>query len=378
MKSFRFFESLENKARYIVLSAALLLALLIPAIASAAQLTERSIELSSSSKEATNVTYSVNFTADGAAGAFVVDFCSNSPTIGLACTAPTGFSLSGVTSSDTVSALDANTVRVTKVMTASEDITVDLNGITNPTNAGPLYARIVTYNTAANADAYVSLNADSDANVVDYGGAAISITNSIGVSAAVLETMTFCVSGSAININCTNVTAPTLALGETVGDSVALVPTAVSTGTVYTQISTNAVGGAVIRLKSSALGCGGLMRAGAPTACDITPALDDGISAGDAKFGVRTSAATDTNGANAAGILQPVTGSNYNNSTYALNYTVGDASGVTSVFGDPFLDTNNAPANNKNMALTFGASASNSTPAGLYSADISLIATGRF
>lgn len=52
--------------------------------------------------------------------------------------------------------------------------------------------------------------------------------------------------------------------------------------------------------------------------------------------------------------------------------------GVTSPFGDRFLETAEAPANNKNMALTFGVAASNNTPAGNYSADLSLIAVGTF
>lgn len=63
-----------------------------------------------------------------------------------------------------------------------------------------------------------------------------------------------------------------------------------------------------------------------------------------------------------------------------MNFTTGanPASGVTSTYGDQFLTTSGAPALNKNMTLTFGASAANNTPAGSYSADLSLIATGKF
>jgi hypothetical protein len=61
-----------------------------------------------------------------------------------------------------------------------------------------------------------------------------------------------------------------------------------------------------------------------------------------------------------------------------MGYVSGDATGVTSTYGDPILDTAGAPVNNMGMPLTFGASAANDTAAGLYSADLSLIATGKF
>lgn len=371
--------SFNRQAGIVAMVVALLLATVMPALVSAEQVTERSIELSNSSVSATNVTYSVNFTSVGAAGAFVVDFCSNSPVIGEACTAPGGFVATAAASTTSgftgVADLDTNTIRVTGTIGATTAVSVDVTGITNPSAAGPLYARIVTFDTEAHADAYTS--AIPGADKVDEGGVAMSITPTVGVSGAVLESMTFCVSKTAPTANCGGVDAPVLALGETVGSTVALVPTAVSTGVINTQISTNASGGVVVRLKSNAIGCGGLLRAGAPSACDILPALTGGIAANEAKFGVKTATSTDT-GTDPNGTYQPVSGSGYNSTTYALNYASNNATGVTSTFGDPFLDTADAPANNKNMALTFGASVTNSTPAGLYSADISLIATGKF
>lgn len=381
---------LDKRAGYFAAALALVAAVIVPVLVSAAQLTERSIELSSSSKAATGVQYTVNFTVENDAGAFVVDFCSNSPVIGQDCTAPAGFSASAATSATAgftdVSALAGNTVVVTGAIDAAadNDITVALSGITNPTNAGPLYARIVTYATDTEADKYISNDINgtaNDATPIDQGSVAVSITDTVGVSGAVLESMLFCVAGQTISADCdtTGNTAPTIQLGETVGDTIALVPTAVSQGSIFTQISTNASSGAVISLKSNAVGCGGLIRAGAPTACDILPATAGSINQGEAKFGVKTTAATDTPAVTGAtGALQPVTGSGYSNTDFFLGYETGDASGITSTYGDPFLDTAGAPANNKNMQLTFGASVSNDTPAGLYSTDLRLIATGKF
>lgn len=86
-----------------------------------------------------------------------------------------------------------------------------------------------------------------------------------------------------------------------------------------------------------------------------------------------TGATADANGAFAI-----ASGSIYDPSVFKINYAADQLTGVTSPYGDPVLDTAGAPANNKKTQLTFGASAANNTPAGLYSADFSLIATGKF
>lgn len=358
---------------------------LVPAFASAAQVTERSVELSSSSKAATGVSYKVKFTPISAAGAVVLQFCSNSPLIEAACTAPTGFSTATATTptagftlnATTADATKTNTVELTGTITAVAT-TVELSGVTNPSAAGPLYVRIVTYNNESNALTYEA--EDLKTGDVDQGSAAASITDTVGVSGAVKETMTFCVSGAAITTaNCATVTAPTLKLGEGTGASQALDSTAISEGSIYSQISTNAASGAVVSLKSTATSCGGLIRSGAPTACDITPALAAGITAGQAKFGVKATAASDLAGGVSTGTFR-VAGDTpyYSDSIFKLNYVAGNATGITSPYGDPFLDTDDAPADNKGMQITFGASVSNDTPAGLYSTDLSLIATGKF
>lgn len=389
MNSFGF---IKRNARQIVVGGALLMVALLPAIAAAAQITERSIALSSSSAGANGVTYEVNFTAATDAGAVVIDFCSNTPLIGQDCTAPAGFSVSSAASATagyTINAAEttANHIVLDTTIDVSEESLVDfaLTGVRNPDDAGSLYARIVTYDTAGNAAANYVSPTDLGEGVVDEGSVAISITPTIGVSGAVLETMTFCVANKAITENCGNAgipeNAPILALGETVGDTVALT-TDVSEGSIFTQLSTNAANGAIIRLKSNAAGCGGLLRAGAaPGTCDIAPASPDnglGINEGEAKFGVKVVAAADPlmEGGSPSGTFRPF--GIYNDSTFALNFVQGEETGVTSTYGDPIIDTNNAPINNRNMELVFGAAISNDTPAGLYSADISLIATGKF
>lgn len=356
----------------------------------AAQATERSVTVSSASMATTGVQYDVKFTtSSSAAASMVVYFCGNSPMIGQSCVAPSGFSAaaatvetSGFTLADAPS---ANRVQVNGAYAANTPIEVSLAGLVNPSTAAPMYVRVVTYDTTTSATNATDVAPNS--GMVDEGSMAVAITPTVGVSGVVLETLTFCVSGgtdadpsvSPIEAGCTGtLTAPTLTLGETAGDVTSLVAGVLSQGSIFTQISTNASGGAVVRLKSTATNCGGLLRAGAPDQCDIQPAgaTDIDPEANEAKFGVKTALATDGTGAN--GSYAPVVGSVYNNDSFALNFVIGNEQGVTSPFGDPFLDTASAPANNKNMALTFGATVANNTPAGTYSTDLSLIAVGKF
>jgi len=375
---------------YFIAAAAILLAAFIPALAMAADVSERSIELSSSSKGATAVQATIKFKASGAASAFVVDFCNESPIYGATCTAPTGLVVDTATSATTnftdtatptaaASATAHNQRIITKSSTiaAAENVTVVLSGITNPTTTGTIYARIVTFDTKTNAQAYVSADS-TQTGKIDNGGVAIPITDSIGVSGAVLESMTFCVASGVIAAGCdvSGLTdpAPTLELGTDPGTGVkSLVAGTINTGDIWTQITTNATGGAVINLKSNATGCGGLINSSNPSACYIGPALKTGINGStEAKFGVKLDTPTGTGALIAAG------SSGYNASTYALNWASDNATGVTSTYGDPFLTTNNLPASNMTMKLTFGASAQADTPAGIYAADLGLIATGKF
>lgn len=363
---------------------------LVPAFASAAQISERSVQLSSASKSAQGVEYKITFTPVAGADAVVFDFCENTPLIGATCVAPAGFNASAATVSGTGfakstegTANDANTVVVAGDIAETETV-ISLESVTNPSAAKPLYLRIATYNTEVNAGAYTS--EDLGNGVVDTGSAAASITDTVGVSAAVLESLTFCVAANQITgVSCTradaaDLDAPVLKLGEVVTGNVrALNSNAVSEGSLFSQLSTNAANGAVVNLKSSTT-CGGLKRLEA-TACDIVPANGTGgITNGQARFGVKVASATGPAGNASEGAYQiAVIGGNsyYSDSVLKLNY-VDANTGVSSPYGDPLLDTNGAPVNNKNVELIFGASAANNTPAGTYATDLSLIATGKF
>src|SRR5690606_13036371 len=248
------------------------------------------------------------FTAVSGAGAFLVDFCTNSPVLGQTCTQPTGLDMSEATSSTpgfTDVTASASQAVIIGEIGAHDTVEVALDGVTNPSQAGTIYARIVTFDTEAEALGYTSTNPGS--GVRDNGSMALAITPTIGVAGAVPETLTFCVSGQDIAANCAGAEnyPPVLKLGEEVGGAIVLVPGQLSEGSIYTQVSTNAAKGVVVRLKSNAAGCGGLIRIGAPEACDILPALDQGVSAeaNVARFGVKLGEATEV-GENPVGIFR--------------------------------------------------------------------------
>lgn len=346
---------------------ALVAATLLPTLASAAALTERSIQLSSSTAGAKSVTYTVNFTATTAATAFTVEFCSNSSLPSDACTAPAGFdatTAASTTTGFTTVTGSTNSITDTGTIAAAANISVAFTGINNPSAAGTLYARI---NTTGG----------------DNGGVAMNINDGLNVSGSVMESMTFCASGTSLAAaggqSCTGATDPSLKLGQVVGSTVALDANHISTGTVYTQLSTNAQHGAVISIKSGSLTCGGLLLAGDSTDCYIPATNVTDLAIGTAGIGLKTGTSAATAGVTGTtGTLEPVTASGYNSTTYRLNYAANNSTGVTSTYGDPILDTASAPANSMNMPLTFGAAVSNTTPAGNYSADYSMIATGTF
>jgi hypothetical protein len=387
-----------------VAAVSLLIGVLAPgaltAFASAQTITTRSIEMSSSAENATGVDYAVTFTPVQNAGGFLIDFCDNTPLVGEACTAPAGFSTASVATSGgpTVETLTSDSgAIVTDTLTAGDPATVTLTGIANPsylttdTADQGFYARITTY--AAGSISGVTAtdsNTTPPAGSEDQGGVALSTTSSFSVSGAVLETMTFCVSGANTDVsgddNCNggsgDITSPNLNIGTDNDGTYVLSNdyTAPSTGTVYTQLSTNAVDGAVVNLKSSASGCGGLINVEDSSDC-IGPAPTGGVVNGGEGFGAETglSAAVATTGdTSATGSIVPATG--YSDSSLFMSFTAGGSpvSGVTSEYGSPILTSDGAPVNDMNMPLTFGAVANNVTPAGEYSATLNLVADGTF
>lgn len=416
----------------------------LPAFASAAQLTSRSM-LMSTSVASDTANYAITFTP---ASTTPVDmdilFCDNTPLSGNTCTAPTGFSLSGVTVSGDSATYDAtdssnpggssnNEVGLKTVALTSGANTITLTGVTNPSTANhTFYVRIETFDTALHAEAeYTADGASAETGLVDNGSVAAATSSSIGVTAAVLESMTFCVYGDPNNntggatptqgtadassylaslttsadgpgLGCVDNStsggghnnsnaSPSTQLGQVNSDVSALSTSTPSYAADWAQLSTNASQGALVYLKTSNQ-CAGLFRTGESTATDCQipsvgassgGSMATGVGGFGLSFGAAVSAGTGSSGT--IGI-----NTNYAGGSYAMMdstssaTTSGDPNGsgltqdTTSPYGGYVFGSEGNPVSSQDVPFALAGSISNNTPAGNYSANLDLISVGKF
>lgn len=359
--------------------------------ASAAQVTSRAIKMSSSSNTATNVSYEITFNVAtaGAVQAVIVDFCSNSPLPGTACTAPTGFTVGAGTTTGSVAGMtgtwsgaSANSGRTLNLSLGTPGGTAangaaasfTLTTATNPTSApGTFYARIFTFSSTANATTWLgTADGSATATVVDSGGVALSTAQQISVTAKVQETLTFCVYTTSCG------TGSSVALGDTNGVLSTAGPF-VDITTNY-DIATNANSGAVVRFKA------GLPTSGANTLASInaaTPGTAATSSAGTTQFGLCSYVASgsgltisapyadancDTQTSQTAG-----TGSTGGAGTALFAFDTADAA---STYGDDLATK--AAGNSSTGEIAFVGNVSTTQPAGIYTNTFTFIATGTY
>jgi len=335
----------------------------------------RSIEMSSSLPSAA-AEYTVTFTPASTTSieGIIVDFCagSSSPLIGASCTAPTGFSVGSPTvtnystslvpsgtSTWTASAESTSTLELTSstaiAQSTSTPDSFTLTTATNPSTTGTFYARITTYaSTPPTATSSPAYSATSPGNYVDSGGFALSTTSAIDITAIVQEALSFCVYPGTSGATCG--TNPSFQMGTSVGGVTVISSGAVSTNPVDFSISTNADHGAAIDLE------GGTLTNGSNTIPAMTTA--GAITAGTADFGLYLSTlGTD---------ITPTSPYSSSSSDYYLNPT-----DTNSTFGQQIASLS-APVNGSVSTITYGVTASNTTPAGVYTATHQLIATATY
>ena len=342
--------------------------------ASAAQVQSRSITMSSSNSGATSTSYHVTFNVatSNNVGGIVVDFCDNTPLIGdTSCTVPTGFTVTGSPTFTTTGAIgsgwSASSLNSGQVfllsnstpvaLTAGNTVDFTITSVTNPTTSNhSFYARLVTYATSAAMNSGYTVSGTTRAanpGGVDYGGIALSTAKVINITARVMETLSFCV----YNATCGD--DPSISLGH--GANNVLDTSQIDTNVVNWSLSTNAQNGGFVRIKGDTLkaGTNDINAAGA------SPTL---FTAGTEMFGVKVTTA----GTN-------ITASSPYNSGTADTYgfDTNSTDGTTSTYGD-LLATLSGPVNNSVSTITFAATASNTTAAGIYTASEQLIATGTF
>lgn len=418
----------------VIASAALLPALLLNSSASGAQLNNRFIDMSATQTSegsgrdggdafGQDVTYGVSFSLASAHAnleGVVVDFCSNSPIVGDACTAPTGFdvnegtlaiaNLVGGASLTLDAATDTNTVVLTNgtgdnlagaaTVSFSLGTAAASDGITNPTTLGTFYARILTYTDSTVAAAYAPNGGEGA--YIDDGGIALSVTNELTITARVQEVLQFCIGTEtdstitpAVGDDCTDVSGTALDLGVVEASTTQRTSDADILNDGLAMIRTNASAGAVIYYKAeqetglSNGGAGTLRRAGSDdcgtiasvaNSCfnsaggDITNPAQTAIASGTELFGMTlTNLSTATGGATAALSC---------NAAYDGDGSCG-AGAATGYAWDPTgaFDTiaaTSGPADDEHVQIEFAATASPTTPTGLYTATANFVATATF
>ncbi len=404
--------------------AAMLPALLLSNSASGDQLTNRYIDMSATQTSAgsgrdggdaagQNVTYTVAFdlaTAHSNLEGIVIQFCSDSPIIGDGCAQATGIGLdlsSATVSQNTLGATADIDPSGWTVTNGDDDLIIlddatgisgsvgntvafDIDGITNPTSTGAFYARILTYDVNTNATGYTAGNPGSN---IDDGGIALAVANELTVTARVQEVLEFCIGTEvdsslayATGEDCGDVSGTDLDLEVVDSNSIATTSTIDTPNDGIAMIRTNASSGAVMYYKAEQDTASGQLKI-AGSACSGTD-LDDPcfnsvgttravIAAGTEDFGLAlkervttTGGATDSivcdadyRGDGTAGCTGAVAGNNY----------AWDDSGAFDT-----LASSSGPVDDELVALEFAATASPTTPTGLYTVTANFVTTATY
>lgn len=321
--------------------------------ASAAQLTSRSVTLSSSSAASSNATTTYTFGFTTATTATFQSFQAQACTTASgSCTTPTGFSQSSSTfTSSTLSGTWSISTATSGALRASA---TSASSTTSGT-AKNMVIGTVQNPTTANATFFMRVTLYSDTGyttAVDTGVVAASTASLIDVSASVDETLTFCTGTSGISTDCSAPSGTSVGLGTI---------TATSTGaqTSLIGVATNAGSGYSITINGTTLTSGG----------NTISALasQTASSQGSEQFGVNLVAnATPSVGANPSG-----SGS----ATPTANYNTADQ--FRFVTGDSIASKNSADAF-RLFTVSYIANISSATEPGTYTTTITYICTATY
>lgn len=327
----------------------MIVAILVPISASAAQLTGRKVTLGSSAASSTT-THRYDFTIPASAnlGSMTFTYCT---TASGACSAPAGLNVDGVTidaqSGATGFSVDATTttssvVGITRsAASASGAVSYTFGSAVNPNTANQtFYIRIQTYNNA------------NFTGAQDDGTVAASTASQIQLNITMPESLVFCVGTSITGTDCGTVSGSTINFSEAS-------PTATRSGTSVMAASTNGQSGYAVTINGTTLTSGGNT---------ITAlAAQTASSTGTEQFGLnlRDNAAPDV-GANPSG-----TGIG----TYAANY--GTVDQYRFVTGDTVASSTGS-TNANAFTASYIVNVGGATEAGNYSATMTYICTATF
>lgn len=211
--------SMKNIFKTYKFSSAVILCLLVLSIsvtpmASAVDLTSRSILLGSSfSSEVTNHRFKFTTVTPSNIGSVQIEYCSNTPLFGFACVAPAGLntssvailSQSGVTGFSVSPLTTASTIILNRAVSFNGPSAIDINlgNITNPSTDDEVdYVRISVFD-----------NINATGNDFDRGSVVFVVEDRFNIDAYVPPYLTFCV-GVTVALNCSNTTGFLANFGE--------------------------------------------------------------------------------------------------------------------------------------------------------------------
>ncbi len=336
----------------------------------------------------------------------VVTFCEQSPIIGDdACDVPTGFDLDGAS----VTNADAGDVNLNSFTAAFEnvstggandntlilhnstgvgavngnEVTFTIEDVTNPSDVGTFFARIMVYDGEARALAY---NTDDDPAEIQSpdmaGGIALSTAEVITIEAKVQERLEFCIyTGTSTAWNQDDCSAPDdpVVLGDVNGVLDNVNPSI--NNDARFNITTNASAGATIRMK------GDTLRSGPTFEIASIGGTATGSDEGTEQFGMCLYSDTDT--LFDAASLTP--SSPYNSGDCGdadSGQGPGNDNGATFAFDDNTTDGTLSPYGSiiatkaagdwSTGVLVFLGNISTTTEPGIYTTTLDFIATGRY
>lgn len=359
-------KSIAHRGRYLLSASLVTVAAAAPmlighAAAYTAAVTNRSVVMSSSKASDTGVSYTIGFTetSTNLIQSVVVDFCGESPIYGAACTAPAGMvttssSLStqtGTSGWSLANATNGHLVFSGATKNSTTAISFKVTGVTNPSANGTFYARIYTY--AAQTNDYTGVT--TPGTVLDFGGAALSTAKAYTITATVQETLQFCV----YTTSCGD--TPAITLGHNSGGVTVIDNSAVDVGSVKFDVGSNANGNVAINLYGDTLKNGSVSSIAAKTTAGT-------LAAGTAGFGLCLQLGANVTASNTYPSGTPCTSS----SSFKLD------TANTTLAGGQTIASATPQTTTTTTTVTYGATASTTTPAGVYTANHQLIATGTF
>lgn len=375
-------KGMSQKWAYCAVAAVLLfgvIAVVLPGRAEAYnQVTNRSIMMSTTAINATNVAYQVNFTTvtDGQSiGSIVVEFCSNSPILGDSCSVGSPAFMNSNYSTLTVNNQTGNVTDLSVDTTNSTANRVVLkrtggaaavangaisftlgngttNGFTNPgADNTTFYARIMTLTTTDG-----SVPGGNENNATDAGGIALSTATTLRVTAKVQESLLFCVY---TQTDCTT-GGNAVSLGDPNG--VLASNTTTYTSQAYFDVASNAVHGVSIHVKGDTLKSGSFSIDPAGATCLVDP-----TSSSTEMFGLRIANLGTNETATAP----------YDCASGSHGFDNNATTGTTSQFGQEIAHTGGA-TDVSQTTIEFAAKSANTSEAGVYYTDLTLIATAEY